>query len=1119
MPRCSILLLGEMQITLDDKPLHSLESVKARALLAYLAVESGKAHGREKLAGLLWPEVADASARQSLSQALYNLRQSLGQTPGHTTDLDAQPSPAGGWILTSAQTVQFNPLSDHCLDVHEFERRLAEVRRHPHPRRQTCASCAHLLQECERLYRGDFLTEISPRGCPEFEEWALLQRERLRGQLCEVLSSLSEYHAGRGDLFRALQFVQRWVQVDPFSEGSQRQLLRLLALNGQRSEALARYAGFCRLLASELSAEPEKETHSLYQRILAEETAQASPPGQPGRLPVPLTPFIGRSTELAEVTALLRQPGTRLLTILGAGGSGKTRLALQAAQTLRYEYPDGIFFVSLSGLAAEEALVPAVAEALGFAFQEGRSAPRRQLLDYLERRRLLFIFDSFEELPAASGWMSQLLQAAPEVQVLATSRVRLNVHFEQVFPLDSLPYPVEDCLSDPEQAVQQYAAVELFQSAARRVRPDYAITHLDLPHVGRICRLTSGMPLGIILASSWLETVPPAEIAAQIERSLDFLASDWSDVPERQRSLRATLNHSWQLLGKIEQQVLCNIAVFHGTFSPEAAQAISQAQPAHLRALVDKSMLHINSENRYRTHDLVHQYLSEQLTARPEVEQAARQRHSAFFLQATGEQERHLKSARQRQALQSLDEEFEEIQAAWRWAAAHGPESLLAGALESLGIYCLQRLRYTAGQEACAAALQDACGPGLAVRLATWQARFTYLLGQTQEAEALCRRAQERLLQAEADGQVELRDRALLLFEQALVESNLPVRLQACQQSIDLFLEAGDPWWAGQALRLVSETTNRLHGPKAAIPLHQQCLALNQQVGEPGSIASAMYNLAYSYLIIGDIQAGERLVNQAADHFQAAGDRAGLAQSQLHGGTMLAWRGQYAKARGQLQACLPLLQEYGYHWELTFGTGALGISQLHLGNTATAAAQLNGALQVARQCGYRREEAFSLAGLGWTALAQGQPAQALPLFQESASHYRSMQYAGELGTALGGMALAYRGLRQPEQAITALLEALGIAEKTHSLFAMVLGCPAAILLLIDAGEAALARELHRAALGVPLFANSLWYNNLIEQQASPHWKNLPPPSNEAAPDLFGLLPEIIAALGGEPPPP
>jgi len=397
MARFSIKLLGSIQFMQDSSPLQGLESAKVRALLAYLAVESGQVHTRERLTGLFWPELSEAQARHSLSQSLHNLRKALGEA-SRTGDLSGQPGDAAPFILATPFTVQFNPCSDHELDVRQFEQIISAVHQHAHQRLETCVLCDRLLQEAEQLYQGDFLTGVSLRGCQAFEEWALVWRERLHRQMCELLADLAHYASGHDDLRQALTLSELWAHMDPFSESAQRRVMRLLALTGQRTQALARYTAFSKRLLSDLGVAPARETKQLYQRILAEETTGSLP----GRLPAPLTSFVGRQAELAELAAWLQDRQTRLVTVLGSGGSGKTRLALQVAYSLRYDFPDGIFLVSLSGLGSSNAFLPAIANTLGVTFQREWGDPFAQLSGYLQHRHLLLILDSFEEVLEAA---------------------------------------------------------------------------------------------------------------------------------------------------------------------------------------------------------------------------------------------------------------------------------------------------------------------------------------------------------------------------------------------------------------------------------------------------------------------------------------------------------------------------------------------------------------------------------------------------------------------------------------------------------------------------------------------------------------------------------------------
>ncbi|NIP18555.1 MAG: hypothetical protein GWM87_10630, partial [Xanthomonadales bacterium] len=392
-------------------------------------------------------------------------------------------------------------------------------------------------------------------------------------------------------------------------------------------------------------------------------------------LPVQPTPFVGREAELAELARLLGDPDVRLLTVLGAGGMGKTRLALEAAAAQLDNFQHGVYFVPLASLQSAEAIVPTVAEALGFRFHEG-GEPRQQLLNYLRSKNKLILLDNFEHLLACPerghsvrsrrdglGLVSDVLETAPDVKILSTSRARLNVQGEHLFHLAGMDFPDWET---PEDALH-YSAVKLFLQSARRVRPGFELAAADLRHVARICRLVGGMPLGILLAAGWLEMLAPAEIAAEISQSLDFLETDLRDVPERQRSMRAVFDHSWSLLTEREREVFQGLSVFRGGFTRQAAQQVTGASLRELMALVNKSLLQRDPRGRYEIHELLRQYAAEKLEG-SEVAEGVRQRHADFYLALAEEAEPELEGAEPAVWLSQLDAEQGNLRAALAWS-------------------------------------------------------------------------------------------------------------------------------------------------------------------------------------------------------------------------------------------------------------------------------------------------------------------------------------------------------------------------------------------------------------------------------------------------------------------
>ena len=396
-------------------------------------------------------------------------------------------------------------------------------------------------------------------------------------------------------------------------------------------------------------------------------------------LPVLLTPFVGREAMLVELKERLQDPDCRLLTLVGPGGSGKTRLALEAAAVQLANYTHGVFFGSLAPLQSVEAIVPTVAEALGFSLHE-EVEPRRQLLDYLRQKSVLLILDNFEHLLADAELVTDILRAASEVRILATSRERLNVQGEHVFPVAGMAFPDRETAAD----APDHSAVKLFVQSAQRARPDFELQGDDLRYMVRICRLVEGIPLAILLAAGWVEMLAPAEIATEIGQSLDFLETDLRDVPERQRSMRAVFDHSYRLLAEREREVLQALSVFRGGFTREAAQRVADAPLRELIALVHKSLLHRMPRGRYELHELLRQYVADKLETSGEAN-AARDAHSVYYADFLYQREEDLKGRRQLGALDEIEADFENVRAAWIWAIKQMNYTVIGQLLRSLG--------------------------------------------------------------------------------------------------------------------------------------------------------------------------------------------------------------------------------------------------------------------------------------------------------------------------------------------------------------------------------------------------------------------------------------------------
>ena len=376
-------------------------------------------------------------------------------------------------------------------------------------------------------------------------------------------------------------------------------------------------------------------------------------------------------------------PDNRLINLTGPGGAGKTRLAIQVVSRLVDAFPDGVVFVSLAPLLSTEAMVSTVAKALDFSFYREQESSRQQLLDYLRERQVLLILDNFEHLigEGARALVLEMLSASRGLKLLVTSRSRLNIQGEQLFPVAGLEIPNPADVGgwrDIEQEASLFSAMQLFVNRAKRIQPQFTLLPDNLRDIVQICHLVEGLPLGLELAAAWLRVLPPAGIAAEIRRGLDFLETDQLDVPERQRSLRAVFDASWNLLTASEQEGFQLLSVFVGSFSLEAAEQVAGVSLRVLLGLANKSWLQQKESGRFQIHELMRQYGVMRLQESEAGWPLAKDNHAAYFAEFLELQEAALRGEEQRSAIKAIAEEFaSNIPPAWDWLVSRGQLGLL----------------------------------------------------------------------------------------------------------------------------------------------------------------------------------------------------------------------------------------------------------------------------------------------------------------------------------------------------------------------------------------------------------------------------------------------------------
>lgn len=694
MAQLSLFLFGALRIHSGDAPVSGFRTQKERALLIYLAVEAQRLHQREALAELLWPERPEGMARATLRQAITGLRRALGETPG---------SPH--FLCVSRETLQIDAQKDLWLDTAAFNAHLRAVQQHTHPAApgkpggEMCPACTQHLQAAVELYHGDFLDDFCLDDCPEFEEWATVNREIYFRLQLGALQALVNFYQGQGDYPQALQYAHRQAAMDALREDAQCQLMRLLACCGQRAAALEQYHACRRMLAKELGVKPDVETTRLYEHIRDGWLAGTEPghlgiiqplpafaeshcPSRahlPHNLPAPLTSFVAREAKLAHIVRLLSSQDCRWLTLTGPGGAGKTRLALQAALALlngsaplARPFTDGIWYIPLSDLEpTEDAWIAALAQTQNISLEKA-AQPKAALLAALRQRRLLLILDNAEDAVGVCDLLLEILRAAPGVACMVTSLWRLNYQAEFVIEVDGLPYPPAEIASTAEGAAlqAQFPAVQLFIERAARLQVESVLGWQEMAHIAQICQLVEGLPLGIEMAAASTSSHTCAQVAEQIRRDLNSLTLPFRDAPSRQRSLGVIFERSWNFLTPAEQATYRQLAVFRGGFTEQAAGAVI-GDPhilSHLRRLRDKSLLQMDAGGRYDLHTVLKAFVDVKLAEDRQQQAAVHERHSRYYLQFLRQRAARLKGEAAKIALNELRPELKNLRAAWEWS-------------------------------------------------------------------------------------------------------------------------------------------------------------------------------------------------------------------------------------------------------------------------------------------------------------------------------------------------------------------------------------------------------------------------------------------------------------------
>ena len=907
-----IFTLGKLQIQRNGLTLADFPTRKVEALLIYLAC-TGRSHPREQLAELLWDD-------RTQSQSLTNLRATLSR-------LNEKLAP---FILINRKDVSINPQAQVWVDAVELNTALESNKR------PLSISAANRLEQALTLYKGDFLAGFYLSESRGFEDWQFAERERLKVGVMEALSQLATFYSEHGRFDAGLAQATRLLELDPLREDTHRHMMMLLASSGQRSSALQQYDICRQILAEEFGVEPEVETTTLYHQIRSGAfVPSATPLKTTINVPVQQTLFIGREAELAQLESYLDDSACRLLTLIGPGGVGKTRLAYQAAASKARDFASGVCVVPLAGITSSRYLVSTLAERLSLQFY-GSADQKAHVLDYLREKRLLLVMDNCEHVLDGIELLDEILAIAPGVKILATSRERLNLQGEWLFPVQGLPFPQNESEADAET----YSAIQLFVQSARHGGPGFHID--DVTNVVRICKLVEGLPLAIELAASWVHQMPCERIASQIQHDLDFLSTNLRDVPERHRSTRALFEHSWRLLSENEQEVLRKLSAFRGGFDADAAAHIVGAPLHTLSALAEKTLVRASPSGRYDLHELLRQFAEEKLREADEFT-ATQDRHLDYFVTWAEEANQRLRGAEQMTWYQRIETEHDNLQAALRWGInGQRCEKGLRLAV-ALWFFWFRRGYWREGFEWLKVGIERTEGdtPTRAYAM-SYAATLLALSGSIMAGSYL----NEGLRIGEKLGLHDLV--AMTYVSLSSTEADFEKATELFEKALSLLRQANDRFQLTAALFLYGDRARAQGDFKRAETLYQESLSIAQADQNRVLMTSHLGNLGRLAVYREDYEGAVALLQQAVAIARELGNRVGVADWLVYLGTLEVYRGNYNAAEKCLEETLALYRDLGNQMGIAHVYQCLAHLALHQGYYDRAAKLISDSLSMAQ---------------------------------------------------------------------------------------------------------------------------------------------------------------------------
>lgn len=932
MARLQIRCLGDFQVKYDGAVVSGFETEKARALVAYLAVEIGRPIKRSHLAGLLWSDETEERALHNLRQTLTSLRKVFNHQQNATE-----------YLQSDRDSIQLNPEADIWIDVGEFKKALKRAYQHLEWRNGHGLINIRWLFKAADLFVGQFLRDFYLSRSALFEEWASLTRENIALQAIRALTLIADYHEKRGEYHLAIQSSMRIVELSPWDESARMRVIHLLGLEGQWSAAQSQYFALQIFLKEQLGVPPSVDMIALMEQIRSASAGKGViHPRYPTirhHLPKAISSFIGRKAELDDVMDLIVCSENRLITIVGTGGVGKTRLAIEIAQQLVGVFSDGAYFVPVISANHPLQIVQLIGEAIGLVYSE-QIDQRKQLLDHLRDREILLVLDNFEHLladPDSAQLLDEILCQTSRARMLITSREKLNLIQECVYQLHGLNFPAEGRGSFEE--IQSYDALDLFFRRAVQLQRSFKFDDANFNSVIQICRAVDGLPLGIELAVAAIQEVGFETVAQKIDVDLDVLISNMANTQPRHRSLKAAFEVSWSLLSGREQAALSRLSIFRGGFDRQAAQAVVSASPFILSSLAAKSLLREENRQRYTLHEAIRQYAQEKLANRGELS-VTREKQAGYFSSFLAEKSAHLLGPDQSAALVELHRDFGNVSLAWEWICENQCVAAMEACVDSLyqffsirslffeGIQwfqkAIQSIEYEMGNERAMGMLLSRLGS------------LAYTTRDNDLARQSLSAGEAMLKMVEDPKELAYCHVYLGWFYQR--EKNFPLAQQYAKLASDVFELSQDHLGISYALSLMGSIWNRQGNNREASLAFERALVSCRQAGNPRQLMIVLNRLGDLACYEGDYQHAINLFHECYQISVNLDDRYHQAIMLNNLGTIFHLQENFDRAKDHYLRSLQICEEIG-------DQDGIALAYSNLGELATAQKDFQAALK------------------------------------------------------------------------------------------------------------------------------------------------------------------------------